>query len=344
MAALLSPPGSMAQADSFARVTKLWDENSGAIVPMDLHTACSCGEYAYVKKLLAENADPHAKNMEEWTPLAYASYGGHVKVVNLLIEAGKVNVHTKTGRSNMTSLMWAAACNQEVVISILLKHGAILDDEDNLGQSSLMWSILTESKNALRLLLKSGANVEHKEKKYGRTPLHIAVAERNEAIVDLLLRKGVDIAAVDNDNNSALQLAQKRPACTALINLIEDAKRKKQNPNSKLVNVRSEAGLGLDDLAGLNIDDDTDRSGFIPSPSPTKTSSHSTTTQFASTEEFLTYLNLTKYISLFTNANISFEALVDMDEAQLRVLGLTLFGPRRKIFSAVQRWKEEHQS
>jgi len=345
MAALLSPVGSMAQADSFARVTKLWDENSGPIVPMDIHTACSSGEYTYVKQLLADKTDPNIKNRESWTPLAYASYGGHLKLVSLLIEVGKVDVNARTGPTDMTCLMWAAACNHDVIISTLLKNGARLDDEDSFGQTGLVWAVLTESKNALRALIKYGSNLEHREKRFRRTPLQVAVVERNEAIVDLLLRKGVDLTAVDNTNFSALQLALNPPASTALVNLIENASRKSSHPEATEVAVRSEAGLGMGTLA---IDDDDDGLEGMPHtspppPHPTTTHQSNITPQFASTEDFLTFLNLAKYIPLFQKENLSFEAVVEMNEAQLRALGLTLFGPRRKIFSAAQRWKEENR-
>lgn len=51
-------------------------------------------------------------------------------------------------------------------------------------------------------------------------------------------------------------------------------------------------------------------------------------------------LKLTKYLPLF--ADVDFKALVAMDEATLKSVGLTLFGPRRKIFFATQQWKENN--
>ena len=58
---------------------QFWDneDENGPVIPMDLHTACSCGEHSYVQELLDGGADVNRPNVEHWTPLAYACYGGH---------------------------------------------------------------------------------------------------------------------------------------------------------------------------------------------------------------------------------------------------------------------------
>jgi hypothetical protein len=58
-------------------------------------------------------------------------------------------------------------------------------------------------------------------------------------------------------------------------------------------------------------------------------------------EEFLSALGLEKYTSLFLEHEVGFDTLVTMTEADLKGIGLRLFGPRRKISSAIKRWQNE---
>lgn len=53
-------------------------------------------------------------------------------------------------------------------------------------------------------------------------------------------------------------------------------------------------------------------------------------------------LGLQKYLELFRKEEVDFPTLITMTEADLKAIGLTLFGPRRKIASAIKRWHEQH--
>lgn len=323
-------------ADTFAKIIQFWDneDENGPVIPMDLHTACSCGEYSYVQELLDGGTDVNRPNVEHWTPLAYACYGGHDTVANLLIEQAKANVNAPTGSTKMTSMMWAAACNHEPVILSLLAYGANIEAEDEDGRTAVMWAIITDQKHTLLGLLENGADVEHPNKKTGRTPLLMAVADKNEALVDLLLQNDANVNAVDTQNRSAMYLAQQAPASTAILNLLEAAGRKDRGSVETVL--RSEPGLSL---GSLNLGGDDDLLGTA-SGKPRTASPASP--KFQTMDGFLEYLNLQKYSALFKKKGITFTMVLDMDEANLKSIGLSLFGPRRKIYFAAQRWKEEH--
>ena len=57
---------------------------------------------------------------------------------------------------------------------------------------------------------------------------------------------------------------------------------------------------------------------------------------------FLQELNLTKYLSIFEEQDVDFNTLLTLTDSDLKEVGITLFGPRRKISTAISRWKEEH--
>ena len=71
---------------------------------MDLHTACSCGEYSYVRELLDGGADVNRPNVELWTPLAYACYGGHDNVA-YVIDLTLRGRRTVTAQAHVPGLM-----------------------------------------------------------------------------------------------------------------------------------------------------------------------------------------------------------------------------------------------
>ena len=88
---------------------------------LDLHTACAIGHFDCVMRLIASRSrslDINEKNRGGWTPLMYASYVGHDKIVDLLLEkSADVNVAACDGG---TALMWAASCGNEAVAYFLL--------------------------------------------------------------------------------------------------------------------------------------------------------------------------------------------------------------------------------
>ena len=57
---------------------------------------------------------------------------------------------------------------------------------------------------------------------------------------------------------------------------------------------------------------------------------------------FLEDLNLTKYISTFEDQDVDFITLLTLTDSDLREVGISLFGPRRKILTAISDWKEEN--
>ena len=57
---------------------------------------------------------------------------------------------------------------------------------------------------------------------------------------------------------------------------------------------------------------------------------------------FLQELKLTKYLSVFEEQDVDFSTLLTLTDHDLKEVGIALFGPRRKIITALSRWKEEH--
>lgn len=59
---------------------------------------------------------------------------------------------------------------------------------------------------------------------------------------------------------------------------------------------------------------------------------------------FLEDLKLTQYLSTLENQDVDFNTLLNFSENDLKEVGITLFGPRRKISTALSRWKENNHT
>uniref|UniRef100_A0A8B9LCF7 Ankyrin repeat and sterile alpha motif domain containing 3 n=1 Tax=Astyanax mexicanus TaxID=7994 RepID=A0A8B9LCF7_ASTMX len=155
-------------------------------VPLDLHTACSIGQYDVVVECIQRrDVDVDGKNLGGWTPLMYAAYIGHDNIANLLLESG-VSVNASTAKG-LTPLMLAASCGNESIAYFLLQQGAELEGKDGRGWTALLHSTSNRHQQMVKFLLDNNANANIKEPVFGFTPLMEAAASGHEIIVQYLL-------------------------------------------------------------------------------------------------------------------------------------------------------------
>ncbi|KAK1794790.1 hypothetical protein P4O66_009990 [Electrophorus voltai] len=175
-------------------------------VPLDLHTACSIGQYDVVAQCIRRgDVDMNGKNLGGWTPLMYAAYIGHDNIVNLLLESS-VCVNTSTGKG-LTPLMLAATCGNESIAYFLLQQGAELECKDERGWTALLHSTSTGHQQMVRFLLDNNANANIKEPVLGFTPLMEAAASGHEIIVQYLLDNGAQVEERNFKGETARALA-----------------------------------------------------------------------------------------------------------------------------------------
>ncbi|XP_061561382.1 ankyrin repeat and SAM domain-containing protein 3 [Phycodurus eques] len=155
-------------------------------VPLDLHTACSIGQYDVVAECIQRReVDLNGKNVGGWTALMYASYIGHDNIANLLLEAG-VNVNATTAKGQ-TPLMLAASCGNESIAYFLLHQGAELEVKDSRGCTALFHCTSAGHQQMVKFLLDNNADANVREPGSGFTPLMEAAASGHEIIVQYLL-------------------------------------------------------------------------------------------------------------------------------------------------------------
>ncbi|XP_034564283.1 ankyrin repeat and SAM domain-containing protein 3 [Notolabrus celidotus] len=175
-------------------------------VPLDLHTACSIGQYDVVAECIKKREmDLNGKNMGGWTPLMYASYIGHDNIANLLLEAG-VNVNATTAKG-LSPLMLAASCGNESIAYFLLQQGAELELKDSRGWTALFHCTSTGHQQMVKFLLDNNANANIREPGSGFTPLMEAAASGHEIIIQYLLDHKVKVDERNSKGETARALA-----------------------------------------------------------------------------------------------------------------------------------------
>ncbi|KAK3720476.1 hypothetical protein RRG08_058364 [Elysia crispata] len=75
----------------------------------------------------------------------------------------------------------------------LIEHGAKLDVRDDWGQTPLMYSITIQFPEAAQVLLEANPDLIYCQDRFGKSPLHCAVAAGSDELVCLLLRFGADV-------------------------------------------------------------------------------------------------------------------------------------------------------
>jgi ankyrin repeat protein len=172
-----------------------------------LHDAAMRYKADAVKFLLGAGADVNARDSILRTPLHVAT---NAECVNILIDAGAdLDAVDAEGR---TACACAAFSNTESALSAHVVAGANVDAVDAKGNSLCHLAALVGGVDSLKWLLSAGANVNAVNHK-GETPLHCAT-DNNKYVIASLVAAGIDLAAVDTNGRTALQVAQrlKNPA------------------------------------------------------------------------------------------------------------------------------------
>jgi len=190
------------------------EENCGDADADSLFAAAVGGDLARVKQLVVGcGADPNIQNKDGWTPLHYAAWQGHHKVVELLLEHG-ANPNIQNNRG-YTPLHYAAWKGHHKVVELLLEHGANPNIQKNDGETPLHLAVWEGHHKVVELLLEHGANPNIQKNdgetplhftvdrcllnKYGRTPLHFTVSRYHHVdMVRVLLDHGADPTIRDN--------------------------------------------------------------------------------------------------------------------------------------------------
>jgi len=117
----------------------------------------------------------------------------------------------KSDTDGTTPLISASFYCQAEVVPLLLAKGARIEAADMLGNTALLVASLGHcpDNHLVQTLIKNGANIKHISTS-GQTPLLLAARYGDEVAVRVLVEKGADPCAKDNDGRTALSNAQNK--------------------------------------------------------------------------------------------------------------------------------------
>ncbi|CAM9265297.1 unnamed protein product [Chrysoparadoxa australica] len=113
-----------------------------------LHLAAWAGGLGAVKALLRYKANARAKAMDNFTPLHFASQGGHSECCEALLDAG-AKINAVVSKGNKTALMLAASKGHVDTVKLLLEAGADPNAMSKNGQSAAGFAKTDEIKQLI---------------------------------------------------------------------------------------------------------------------------------------------------------------------------------------------------
>ena len=172
-----------------------------------LHLCARFGRHKAAESLLKTGASVNAVNYQGNTPLHYASFEGHARIVRLLMDskdADTVDINA-TNLVGDTPLLRACALGQGDVVSCLLdEYGAEVNVKNHLNVSPLHVAVHGGHTEISELLLKAGANPNSPGRRGPlHTPLQSAVLHKQNDIAWLM--------AVDYGADTTLVVPRRRP-------------------------------------------------------------------------------------------------------------------------------------
>uniref|UniRef100_A0A8C9V945 Ankyrin repeat domain 52a n=1 Tax=Scleropages formosus TaxID=113540 RepID=A0A8C9V945_SCLFO len=179
-----------------------------------------------VLALLEHDAYVMCRDFQGRTPMHLAASCGHAELLGSLLQASARTdpLDSLLDYSGYTPLHWAAYHGHEDCLEVLLEHKPFSIQEGN-PFTPLHCALMNGHDGSAELLLETvGSQLVNVRDMKGRSPLHAAAFVDNVAGLQLLLRHGAEVDAVDHAGCSALmvaadngQTAARRHRCVSLL-------------------------------------------------------------------------------------------------------------------------------
>ena len=169
-----------------------------------LHLALRYEQPEIAEDLISRGADLNMKDSEEWTPLHVALRFSDPRIAIQIIDRGADIFHRTN--ENWTPLLLALRYSERDICKLLIDKGSDINTANNNQVTPLMMAAKFNPDLVLALLEKE-ILLESKDAN-GKTALHYALEGKNRDAFSLLILKGADIDAENNDGKSPIKLAE----------------------------------------------------------------------------------------------------------------------------------------
>lgn len=143
-----------------------------------------------IEALQRFGADINTLDERDISALMEAAATGHIGAIQTLLKNG-ANPNGSDKVPSARPLLLSARHGFVEIADLLLKHGALLNAEDRLGQTALHMAVQEDQLDMARFLLGKGISTSHRDLN-GRAALHLAVEENQTHMVELLCNMGAD--------------------------------------------------------------------------------------------------------------------------------------------------------
>ncbi|UPK91506.1 hypothetical protein LCI18_002441 [Fusarium solani-melongenae] len=204
--------------------------------------------------MLNKKAKPNRYDKEGWSALHYAIKAKNRDIVWLLVTKGaRVKSHAE-GAPAFLDL--ALSVNDLDIAWLLHEHRADINSRDGLGMTALHKACREGNLRHVRFLLQMGSKIDYQDKTMS-TPLHYAVIQEQEEIVDLVASRTPGLGGLndrDHLHNTALVLAtilRKRKMVESLLR--NGASCDVPDEEDGLTALHRAANLGFNDILRLLV-------------------------------------------------------------------------------------------
>ncbi len=171
----------------------------------DFFKAIQLDDASAVKSLLQRGFDPNTiENVRGDTGLIMALRDNSVKVVEVLLNAPKINYEIRS-RNGDTALMIAAYKGNKNVVKAMLEKGA---EANQTGWTALHYAAAVGDNDIVKILLEHSAYLDA-ESPNKTTPMMMAARAGKIMTVKLLLDEGADATLKNDQGLTAIDLARR---------------------------------------------------------------------------------------------------------------------------------------
>lgn len=179
-------------------------DQSGA-TPLFEAISAPMGDLATVKLLVENGADVTSKAYGGSTPLSLAAQLGKTEILEIL-QKSKANSGVKELRDDSVFYNAVHSGNTTLVERLLSTGYRLQTIQFQGGLTPIHVAVQDDNEEMVDLLLKKGADVNARTS-WGATPLHLAARQGSRAVMDLLITKGADVNADTKNGDTPLHLA-----------------------------------------------------------------------------------------------------------------------------------------
>ncbi|RYP72983.1 hypothetical protein DL770_007863 [Monosporascus sp. CRB-9-2] len=172
-----------------------------------IHVAARFGLLEYVRQYVESGGDIDVENEDQCTPLALACLGnGDYVGLEYLVEHNADLKHLDNYQDTPLHLVVDYNGPTDKLKSLLSKVPDVPAMADKFGQTLLHLAILQRNWESVKVILEYPAADVNAKEMSGETPLHLLLKSPNTRndILELLLSKGANVNAQDNDSQAPL--------------------------------------------------------------------------------------------------------------------------------------------